>query len=182
MIKVGGNRRYGFHGLSYAWTVRRAAEVLGRSVSDLRLVMTHLGGGGSVCATTGGRSVSTSMGFTPLEGMAMVKRSGTVDPGMLLWLQTEHGLTAEEVSEGLEEQSGLDALVFTGQIGANTPWVRESVAAGLGVLGVQGELDPSPEVDGIISSPDVEIPVLLVHPHEELQIADEVQQLLPEEA
>jgi acetate kinase len=118
-----GVRRYGFHGISYAGATRRAAELLGREVSDLRLVLAHLGGGASVCAVSGGRSVWTSMGFTPLEGLPMVRRSGSVDPGMLLWLQTEHGLTAGELSQALQRESGLTGLT-DGRTGDTRDLVR----------------------------------------------------------
>ena len=96
-------RRYGFHGLSHAWGSRRAAELLGRRLEDLRVVVCHLGGGASLCAVAGGRSVDTTMGFTPLEGLARQVRSGTVDPGMVLWLQRTAGLDVDELAEGLEQ-------------------------------------------------------------------------------
>ena len=83
-----GLRRYGFHGLSYAYACRRAAELLGRD--DLRLVVAHLGSGASLAAVRAGRSMDTTMGFTPLEGLVMATRAGTVDPGLVLWL-VEHG-------------------------------------------------------------------------------------------
>ncbi|GAA3514569.1 acetate/propionate family kinase [Actinocatenispora rupis] len=102
-----GLRRYGFHGLSYAWSVRHAAALLGRPADDLQVVVTHLGGGCSACAVRDGHSVDTTMGLTPLEGMAMSRRSGSVDPGMLLWLQTEHGFTAAQLSDALHHRSGL---------------------------------------------------------------------------
>lgn len=105
-----GVRRYGFHGLSYAWASRRTAELLQRPQEDLRLLMAHIGSGVSVCAARGGRSVDTSMGFTPLEGAVMATRSGSVDPGALLWLQQSHGVTADEISDALEHGSGLRAL------------------------------------------------------------------------
>ncbi|MGI5291514.1 acetate/propionate family kinase [Nonomuraea polychroma] len=105
-----GLRRYGFHGLSYAWAADRVAELLGRPMAELELVLAHLGGGCSVCAVSGGRSLDTSMGFTPLEGVPMSKRSGSVDPGMLLWLLSEGHLSVEELSEGLERRSGLLGL------------------------------------------------------------------------
>ncbi|MCC5954440.1 MAG: acetate/propionate family kinase, partial [Acidimicrobiia bacterium] len=75
-----GIRRYGFHGLSHAWAAQRAADLVGRPVDDLRIVVAHLGAGASLCAVSGGRSVDTTMGFTPLEGVVMATRSGTVDP------------------------------------------------------------------------------------------------------
>ncbi|HEV7654946.1 MAG TPA: acetate/propionate family kinase [Mycobacteriales bacterium] len=108
-----GVRRYGFHGLSHAYSARRAAEILGRPVEDLRLVSCHLGAGASLCAVHSGRSVDTTMGFTPLEGVVMATRSGSVDPGLVLWLQRQRGLSADEVSDGLERHSGLLGLAGT---------------------------------------------------------------------
>lgn len=106
-----GLRRYGFHGLSHARAVRRAAEILDRSGdATLRVVSCHLGAGASLCAALGGRSIDTTMGFTPLEGLVMATRSGSVDPGMVLWLITDAGLSAEEVSETLRVRSGVAGL------------------------------------------------------------------------
>ena len=102
-----GVRRYGFHGLSHAYVSRRAAELLGRSVADLRTVTCHLGAGASLAAVSGGRSVDTTMGFTPLEGLIMATRSGSVDPGAVLWLQEKLGLSPAEMTEELERSSGL---------------------------------------------------------------------------
>ena len=79
-----GVRRYGFHGLSVAWSAERAPEVAGRPRDDLRLVVCHLGGGSSVTAVRDGRSVDTTMGFSPLEGVPMATRSGSVDPGAIV--------------------------------------------------------------------------------------------------
>jgi acetate kinase len=106
-------RRYGFHGLSHAYASRRAAELLGRPETDLRTVTAHLGAGASLAAVAGGRSVDTTMGFTPLEGLVMATRSGTVDPGLLLWVQAEGGLSSSEVGDGLEHDSGLVGLAGT---------------------------------------------------------------------
>ncbi|WP_406312846.1 acetate/propionate family kinase [Streptosporangium sp. NBC_01639] len=217
-----GLRRYGFHGLSYSWALGRAAELLGRPAGTLHLVLTHLGGGASVCAVREGRSVDTSMGFTPLEGVPMSKRSGSVDPGMLLWLLSDDRLSLEELRDGLEHRSGLlglsdgrsgdtrdlvsagdrasalalevfahrvsreiaaaatsldrlDALVFTGEIGWDQPEVREAVCRRLGLLGVdppaRAAPGADPETDGAVSSPDAAVPVLVVRPREELQLA-----------
>ncbi len=102
-----GVRRFGFHGLSVAWSVRRAAELLGRRVGDLALVIAHLGGGCSVTAVEAGRSVRTSMGFTPLEGLMMTTRSGSIDPGVMLRLLADGRLTADAMSDALEHGSGL---------------------------------------------------------------------------
>ncbi len=106
-----GLRRYGFHGLSHAWVARRAPELLlDGDGSELRIVSCHLGAGASLCAIEGGRSIDTTMGFTPLEGLVMATRSGSVDPGMLLWLLEHEGLSPGELAEALEHRSGLQGL------------------------------------------------------------------------
>jgi len=103
-------RRYGFHGLSHAYAARRAAELLGQPVEELRIVSCHLGAGASLCAIDRGRSVDTTMGFTPLEGLVMATRSGSVDPGLLLWLLKHEHLSAVTVAHALEHESGLFGL------------------------------------------------------------------------
>ncbi len=108
-----GIRRYGFHGLSCAWSLRRVSELLARAPEDLQLLVAHLGAGASVSAIRGGHSVDTSMGFTPLEGLVMATRSGSVDPGALLWLQTVGGIGAAEMSRALEHDSGTLGLAGT---------------------------------------------------------------------
>jgi len=113
-----GVRRYGFHGLSCAWSLRRASELLARSPEDLRLLVAHLGAGASVTAISSGHSVDTSMGFTPLEGLVMATRSGSVDPGALLWLQTVGGIGAVEMSNALEHDSGTLGLAGTADMRA----------------------------------------------------------------
>lgn len=102
-----GVRRFGFHGLSVAWSVRRAGELLERDAGGLCVVVAHLGGGCSVTAVEGGRSVRTSMGYTPLEGLMMTTRSGSIDPGLMLRLLANGKLSVEELSEALEHRSGL---------------------------------------------------------------------------
>ena len=109
-------RRYGFHGLSHAYASRRAAELLGRAAERLRMVTCHLGAGASLAAVANGRSVDTTMGFTPLEGLVMATRPGDVDPGLLLWLERHGGLTEPELSEALEHRAGLKALAGTGDM------------------------------------------------------------------
>ncbi|MFF3440161.1 acetate/propionate family kinase [Streptosporangium sp. NPDC002721] len=215
-----GLRRYGFHGLSYAWALERAAKLLDRPAATLQVVLAHLGGGSSVCAVREGRSVDTSMGFTPLEGVPMSKRSGSVDPGMLLWLLSGSRLTLDELRDGLEQRSGLlglsggksgdtrelvasgdpaaalalevfehrvsreiaaaatsldrlDALVFTGEIGWDQPEVREAVCRGLSLLGVEPPARTGLDADGAVSAPGASVPVLVVRPREELQLARE---------
>jgi acetate kinase len=108
-----GLRRYGFHGLSHAYAVRRAAELAGRPLAALRVLSCHLGAGASLCAVRAGRSVDTTMGFTPLAGLVMATRSGSVDPGMLLWLLAGGELSVAEVTDALEHGSGLAGLSGT---------------------------------------------------------------------
>jgi acetate kinase len=183
-------RRYGFHGLSHAYAGRRAAELLERPPAELRLVTAHLGAGASLAAVAGGRSVDTTMGFTPLEGLVMATRSGSVDPGLLLWVQRHAELGPDEVERELDRASGLlalsgrsgdmrevlagadagdercrlafdvyvhrlvaaiaamaaamgglDALVFTGGVGENSPRVREAATTGAAFLG-EGAAEP----------------------------------------
>ncbi len=222
-----GLRRYGFHGLSCAWALRRASGLLRSSVDDLRLVVAHLGSGASVTAISGGASTDTSMGFTPLEGLVMAARSGTVDPGALTWLQTARGVGVDELAAALETESGLlalagtsdmreverhaaageqraalaidvyvhracaciasvaaslerlDALVFTGGVGEHAAEIRESICAGLAVLGLPPRLTTAESSDDCLLSPAGASPaVLRVHAREDLEIAREVQTVL----
>jgi acetate kinase len=106
-------RRYGFHGLSHSYAVRRAAEILGRAVAGFRVVTCHLGAGASLAAVADGRSCDTTMGFTPLEGLVMATRSGNVDPGLVLWLEEHVGMPSTELAETLEHRSGLTGLAGT---------------------------------------------------------------------
>ena len=102
-----GIRRYGFHGISHAYCAGRAAEILGRDPLGLRLVICHLGNGCSASAVRGGVAIDTTMGFTPLTGLMMGTRSGSVDPGILLYLMKERGLTADQIDDSLNHASGL---------------------------------------------------------------------------
>jgi acetate kinase len=106
-------RRFGFHGLSHAYASRRAAELLGTPVEALRVVTCHLGAGASLAAVAGGRSVDTTMGFTPLDGLVMATRSGSVDPGLVLWLEEHVGTPPAELAHTLEHRSGLLGLAGT---------------------------------------------------------------------
>jgi acetate kinase len=105
-----GIRRFGFHGLSCAWSLRRASSLLARGPESLQLVVAHLGAGASVTAVRDGRSADTSMGFTPLEGLVMATRSGTVDPGALLYMQTHGGIGPAAMNDTLERASGTLGL------------------------------------------------------------------------
>ncbi|HTU74072.1 MAG TPA: acetate/propionate family kinase [Trebonia sp.] len=222
-------RRYGFHGLSHAYAARRAAEVLGVSPeSGLRVVTCHLGAGASLAAVQGGRSVDTTMGFTPLEGLVMATRSGSVDPGLLLWLESHAGISADELGEALEKRSGLaglagtpdmreilrrasagdddarlarevylhrlrasiaamaaamdglDALVFTGGVGENSAEIRTRTMAGLGFLGIRGDIDcddagPGDREVGEVGAP---VHVLVISAREDIEIARQVRRVL----
>ena len=102
-----GLRRFGFHGLSHSHVARYVSETLG---DGLRVVSCHLGAGASLCAIADGRSLDTTMGFTPLDGLVMATRSGSVDPGLLLWLLEHTELREHEVAAALEHESGLYGL------------------------------------------------------------------------
>lgn len=106
-------RRYGFHGLSHAYCARRVPILLNRSAAGLRIVSCHLGAGASLAAIADGRSVDTTMGFTPLDGIVMATRSGSIDPGLVLWLVEHAGMAPREVADALEKQSGMLALAGT---------------------------------------------------------------------
>jgi acetate kinase len=105
-----GIRRFGFHGLSVDWSTRRAASLLGRRPREVRLVVAHLGAGASVTAVDRGRSVDTSMGYTPAEGLMMATRSGSIDPGIIFARLRGGGTTPSEVEEELVQHSGLLAV------------------------------------------------------------------------
>lgn len=226
-------RRYGFHGLSHAYASRRAAELLGRPLEELRIVTAHLGAGASLAAVEGGRSVETTMGFTPLEGLVMATRSGSVDPGLLLWVQRHGGLDPEEMERALDREAGLlalsgrsgdmreviagvdegdarcrlafdvyvhrlaggiaamaaamgglDALVFTGGVGENSPRVRAAAAAATGFLGVglDAEANAGNQEDRLVSPSGAATATLVVAAREDLEIAAQVRAALPDAA
>jgi acetate kinase len=220
-------RRYGFHGLSHAYAGRRAAELLGRPPSELRLVTAHLGAGASLAAVAGGRSVDTTMGFTPLDGLVMATRSGSVDPGLLLWVERHGGWSAGEMERALDRESGLlalsgrsgdmrevlagvdegdrrcqlafdayvhrlaagiaamaaamggiDALVFTGGVGENSPRVRAAAAEATAFLGIAIDqaMNDAAERDGVLSAAGSPARVVLVQAREDIEIARQVRQ------
>jgi acetate kinase len=221
-------RRYGFHGFSHSYSSRMAAQLLNQPQSELRVVTCHLGSGASLAAVLGGRSVDTTMGFTPLEGLVMATRSGNVDPGMLLWLERHEGLTEPELNDALDRRSGLlalagsgdmrdllkrvsagdtkallafdvyvhrlraciasmaaamgglDAIVFTGGVGENAPAVRAAAADGLGFLGLA--IDPARNAeassDADISTHNARVRTLVIHAHEDVEVARDVRAVL----
>ena len=121
-----GVRRYGFHGLSHAYASRRAAALLGAGHGELRIVTCHLGAGASLAAVRDGRSVDTTMGYTPLEGLVMATRCGDMDPGLLLWAQETLELSCSEVADVLTNGAGLLGMTGT----ADMRVILEREAAG----------------------------------------------------
>lgn len=105
-----GLRKYGFHGISHKYVARRAAEILGKDIANLKCITCHLGNGASLCAVDSGKSVDTTMGFTPLAGLVMGTRCGDIDPAIVAFLAEKEGLSPEEVVEVLNKESGVLGL------------------------------------------------------------------------
>jgi len=105
-----GIRRYGFHGTSHAYVAKQAARQLGRPLPELNFIILHLGNGASAAAVKNGRSVDTSMGLTPLEGLVMGTRGGDIDPGALVYLARQCGMSVDEINAALNGESGLEGL------------------------------------------------------------------------
>ena len=131
-----GIRRFGYHGTSHAYCAERAAELIEHESNELRLIICHLGQGASATAVRGGVAVTNSMGLTPLEGLMMGTRSGTIDPGILIHVQREHGLTVDELDEVLHHRSGL-----LGLSGVSSDFRKVEDAAGVGHRRAQVALD-----------------------------------------
>lgn len=102
-----GIRRYGFHGTSHRFVSKALADAMGKDIKDLKIVSCHLGNGSSITAVDGGKSVDTSMGFTPLDGVLMGTRTGSVDPSAVTYIQEKHGFSAAEMSEYMNKKSGF---------------------------------------------------------------------------
>jgi acetate kinase len=129
-------RKYGFHGLSHAYASRRAAGMVRRPLEELRIVTCHLGAGASLAAIQGGRSVDTTMGFTPLDGLVMATRSGSIDPGLVLWLEEHVHMPPAELAATLEHRSGLLGLAGTADMRAILAAEAEGDEAATLALGV----------------------------------------------
>lgn len=122
-------RRYGFHGTSHAYVSRRTAELLGRPVSDVNVIVLHLGNGASASAVAGGRCVETSMGLTPLEGLVMGTRSGDIDPAVTFHLKRVAGMSTDEIDVLLNKKSGWSASAATTTCGrSGAGWTRATSA------------------------------------------------------
>ena len=111
-----GVRRYGFHGTSVAYVAKQTARALGRPLGELNLIVLHLGNGASVTAIANGKSVDTSMGLTPLEGLVMGTRSGDIDPGVIVHMARQAGMSVEEIDAHLNGESGLSGLCGVGDV------------------------------------------------------------------
>lgn len=122
-----GVRKYGFHGTSHKYVSQRVAAMLNKPIEDTKIIVCHLGNGASVCAVDGGKSVETSMGFTPLAGLAMGTRSGDIDPAIVTFLMEKEGLTAKEIDNMLNKESGVVAL---SQLGSDFREIEDGVVAG----------------------------------------------------
>ena len=128
-----GLRRYGFHGLSHGWIARRVPRLVNDGRRSARIVSCHLGAGASLCAIRNGQSVDTTMGFTPLDGLVMATRSGSVDPGMLLWLLEREAVSEREMAQALEHESGLAGLAGQGDMRRVLAAAPEDPAARLAI-------------------------------------------------
>ena len=129
-----GVRRFGFHGLSHSWIARRTGELIDNPADRARIVSCHLGAGASLCAIADGRSIDTTMGFTPLEGLMMATRSGSIDPGLMLWLLERDAVDEQEMAAALEHESGLAGLAGDADMQAVLARVASGdAAAGLAI-------------------------------------------------
>ena len=222
-------RKYGFHGTSHRFVSAALAEAMGKDIKDLKIVSCHLGNGSSITAIDGGKSVDTSMGFTPLDGVLMGTRSGSVDPSAITFVQQKLGFDAHQMSEYLNKQSGflgitgissdnrdiedaanagnnrailaedmliyeikkyigsyaavmngLDAVIFTGGLGENAPFIRESVCKDMDFLGIKIDEELNSKERGRlvkISAADSKAEVWVVPTNEELLIARDTTEL-----
>jgi acetate kinase len=234
LMEKHGLRRFGFHGTSHQYVAQVAAQHLGRDYRELRIITCHLGSGASVCAIEYGRSVETSMGMTPLEGLVMNTRSGDIDPGILLWLAEQENMSIQDLDQLLNRESGLkglsgqsgdmrdimdrathgdercrlaiqvfthrvrkyigayaaimdgvDAIVFTGGIGENSPVIRQRIAQRLDYMGALLNEDHNLDIRlsdkkpaGIFSSAHSRVALLAVRTDEQLAIARKTRALI----
>lgn len=121
-------RRYGFHGTSHRYVSKRAAEILGRDYYDFKVITCHLGNGASIAAIRHGRSIDTSMGFTPLEGLVMGTRCGDIDPAIVIYLQQNLGMSVEKVYDLLNKKSGM--LGLTNNLSSDMRDIEDAAQAG----------------------------------------------------
>lgn len=213
-----GIRRYGFHGLSYAALVRILSA---RGPLPQRLLACHLGNGASLCAIMNGRSVSTTMGYSPLDGLTMGTRTGVIDGNAVLRLVELHGVkrtgeilnresglkglggsndlralhaagtpearfalqhfaywTVRHAGSMVAAMGGLDAVVFTGGIGENDPWMRKEILSGLSFLGVSSDAAANDRNETLLHDATSRVAILVVPADEERQIALEARAVM----
>jgi len=203
-----GVRRYGFHGISYQYATRRAAHLLGQPAESLRLILCHLGNGASLAAVRNGKSIDTTMGFTPLEGLMMGTRSGSIDPGILVYLLRHCGYTADQLDRILNRESGLKGIsgvsgdmreILSAVAGGNPRaqlafdiYAHRVVREAGAMLAVLGGMDALVFTGGVgencfplrdrvrsqLSAIGLQFPVLVIHAQEEWEIARECYELL----
>jgi acetate kinase len=217
-------RRYGFHGTSHLYVAREAALYLGKAPEEINIITLHLGNGASCAAVCGGKSIDTSMGLTPLEGLVMGTRSGDLDPAIHFYMMRQTGMSADDLEKSLNSQGGLkgicgfndmreiqqqaetgnrqaalaldvfcyrikkyigaywaamgrlDAIVFTGGIGENSPIVRGKVCRGLEQMGIRLDDDKNAAVSGSVARVNTEsspVGILVIKTNEEREIARE---------
>jgi acetate kinase len=222
-------RRYGFHGTSHFYVSKKAAEIIGKDITELKIVTAHLGNGCSMSAVEKGHSIDTTMGFTPLEGLLMGSRAGDIDPSVILYIMGKEGLSLNEANTLLNKHSGLigisgessdmreilaaikddhkrakyafdvfcyrikkylgayaaamggiDAFVFTGGIGENSPEVREAVCGNMEFLGINFDKKKNSENSEMISLENSKVKVLRIPTNEELVIALDTKRIVEE--
>lgn len=224
--EVQGVRRYGFHGLSFAFLLQELERIAGKKAAEGRVILAHLGNGASLAAVRQGKCIDTSMGFTPASGLVMGTRSGDVDPGLVSFLDRSEQMTSAKFDRmmnhhsgllGVSETSsdmrellaletsdiraadavelfcyqvkkwigsytaalgGLDALVFAGGIGENSPVIRNRICAGLDFLGIKIDRKRNAENAPLISPARARVKVRMIHTDEELMIARSVCRVL----
>ncbi|RPJ38933.1 MAG: acetate kinase, partial [Planctomycetaceae bacterium] len=219
-------RKYGFHGINHSYVANEAAKILAQPLHALKVITCHLGNGCSITAWEQGKSIDTSMGLTPLEGLVMGSRCGDLDPAIVLYLMDELGLTTSEVTDLLNTRSGLlglcgnndmrdiiamaesgeersqvaievfvhrvqkyvgafvaamngvDVIVFTGGIGENSPYIRHRVAANLGYLGANMDLEKNDNGEIVFSSDNSSVTLMTIPANEEMAIVQQTYSIL----
>ena len=218
-----GIHAYGFHGISYEF-IWSKLQSLDETAKDKRIIIAHLGAGASLCAIKAGQSIATTMGFSTIDGMPMATRSGSIDPGVLIHLLRERGMTPDQLerllykesglkgisglSAGMRELStsrdpraheaieffvyrasreiaslagalgGLDSLVFTGGIGANSASIRRDICVACDWLGVEVDHEANNKSEQTINSRNAAVDVWVIPTDEEAQIANHVLRML----
>ncbi len=222
-------RKYGFHGTSHRYVSEKVAELMGKNLTELKIVTAHLGNGCSMAAVDKGTSIDTTMGFTPLEGLLMGTRSGDLDPSVILYIMGKEGLSLSEASTLLNKHSGLigisgessdmreiisamnegnkrakyafdvftyrikkylgsyiaalgglDAFIFTGGIGENSPDVRKAVCENLDYFGIELDEEKNLNKELLISKNSSKVKIFRIPTNEELVIALDTAEIVSE--